>query len=87
MYVMQSIELIRQFLNERLGANPDQVVNEALLVDLGVDSLMLAELMFEAEDRLGITIDSDVTIPKSVGEMVGLIDTLLAAKAAKVSGA
>ncbi len=31
-----------------------------LLADLGVDSLMLAELMFEAEDNLGINIDSNV---------------------------
>jgi len=82
MYAMQSTELIRQFLHDRLGAAPESVVPGALLADLGVDSLMLAELMFEAEDRLGISIDSSVAIPKSVGEMVSLIDSLRAAKAA-----
>mgnify|MGYP003508975193 FL=1 len=82
---MQSTELIRQFLHERVGTPHDQVVNDALLDDLGVDSLMLAELMFEAEDRLGISIDSNVTVPKTVGNMVQLIDTLLAAKAAKAA--
>ena len=81
MYAMQSTELIRQFLHERLGADPALVVNEAPLADLGVDSLMLAELMFEAEDRLGISIGSDVAPPKTVGDMVTLIDALLAAKA------
>ncbi|AOW12886.1 phosphopantetheine-binding protein [Hydrogenophaga crassostreae] len=81
MYVMQSIELIAKFLNDRLGAEREQVVESAVLVDLGVDSLMLAELMFEAEDNLGISIDSDVEIPKTVGEMVTLLDGLLAAKA------
>jgi len=81
MYAMQSTELIRQFLHDRLGAAPGAVVPDALLADLGVDSLMLAELMFEAEDRLGISIDSTVAIPKSVGEMVKLIDSLRAAKA------
>jgi acyl carrier protein len=85
MYAMQSTELIRQFLHERVGTNPEQVVNDALLADLGVDSLMLAELMFEAEDRLGIAIDSNVSIPRSVGDMVQLIDGLLAAKAAKAA--
>lgn len=85
MYAMQSTELIRQFLHERVGTPHDQVVDDALLADLGVDSLMLAELMFEAEDRLGISIDSNVTIPKTVGNMVQLIDTLLAAKAAKAA--
>jgi len=83
MYAMQSTELIRQFLHERVGTHPDQVVDAALLADLGVDSLMLAELMFEAEDRLGISIDSNVTVPKTVGDMVRLIDNLRAAKAAQ----
>jgi acyl carrier protein len=83
MYAMQSTELIRQFLHERLGADPLQVVNEAQLADLGVDSLMLAELMFEAEDRLGISIDSTVKAPRTVGDMVALIESLQAAKAAR----
>jgi acyl carrier protein len=87
MYAMQPTELIRQFLHERVGTHPEQVVDDALLADLGVDSLMLAELMFEAEDRLGIAIDSNVTMPKSVGDMVQLIDSLLAAKAAKAAQA
>lgn len=81
MYAMQSIELIRKFLLDRVGAEAERVVPSASLVDLGVDSLMLAELMFEAEDRLDITIDSDVAIPKTVGDMVALLDGLLAAKA------
>lgn len=83
MYVMPSTELIRQFLHERVGTSPDRVVSDALLADLGVDSLMLAELMFEAEDRLGISIGSDITVPKTVGDMVRQIDALLDAKADK----
>ena len=83
MYAMQSTELIHQFLHERLGVDPQQVVSGARLADLGVDSLMLAELMFEAEDRLGIAIDSSVTAPKTVGDMVALIESLQAAKAAR----
>lgn len=78
MYAMQSRELVRQFLHERLGVDPAQVVNDALLADLGVDSLMLAELMFEAEDRLGISIGSDVAEPRTVGELLSLIDSLQA---------
>lgn len=81
MNAMQSTELICQFLQDRLGVSPDAMVSGALLVDLGVDSLMLAELLFEAEDRLGISIGSHVATPKSLGEMVALIDTLRAAKA------
>jgi acyl carrier protein len=43
---------------------------------------MLAELMFEAEDNLGISIESDVIPPKTLGEMVALIDGLVAQKKA-----
>ena len=79
---MDSTELIRKFLSDRTGAEPAKVVEDALLVDLGVDSLMLAELMFEAEDRLGITIDLEPNqaMPQTVGEMKKIIDDLLAAK-------
>lgn len=81
MYAMQSIDLIAKFIHDRLGVEREKVVESALLADLGVDSLMLAELMFEAEDHLGIQIESSVEIPKTVGEMVGLLNSLLAAKA------
>ena len=81
MYAMQSTELIHTFLHERVGADPLQIVDGALLADLGVDSLLLAEMMFEAEDRLGISIAADVRVPKTVGEMVSLIDALLTEKA------
>jgi acyl carrier protein len=87
MYAMQPTELIRQFLNERLGVAPETVVDEALLSNLGVDSLMLAELMFEAEDRLGISIHSSIDAPRTVGDMVTLIETLLADKATKAAQA
>lgn len=79
-FLMSSTELIRTFLTDRLGVEPDQVTPEALLAELGVDSLMLAELMFEAEDRLGIEIPSDVQPPKTVAEMQSVIDSLAALK-------
>lgn len=51
---MDSIGLIREFLKDRLGVEPDSVVPPAPLADLGVDSLMMLELMFEFEDRFDI---------------------------------
>jgi acyl carrier protein len=77
---MSSTDLIRTFLTDRLGVQPDQVTPEALLAELGVDSLMLAELMFEAEDRLGIEIPSDVQPPRTVADMQSVIDSLAALK-------
>lgn len=73
---MDSLGLIREFLHDRLGIAPDKVIPEAPLDDLGVDSLMLLELMFEFEDRFGITLSKDLKSPKTVGEMAALMDRL-----------
>ncbi len=74
---MDSIGLIREFLKDRLGVDPEKVVPEAPLADLGVDSLMLLELMFEFEDRFGIKLTNDLETPKSVGQMAALMDGLI----------
>ena len=75
---MDSIGLIRDFLKDRLGVEPENVVPGMPLADLGVDSLMLLELMFEFEDRFEIKIDNDVAAPKTVGDMIALMDGLIA---------
>ena len=77
---MKSIELIRNFLNARQGVESSKVVPEALLADLGVDSLMMLELMFEFEDKLGITLPKDLKSPQTVSEMVTLMDGLIASQ-------
>ena len=73
---MESLGLIREFLQDRLGVAPDLVVSNAQLDSLGVDSLMMLELMFEFEDRFGINLSKDLKSPKTVGEMVTLMDRL-----------
>jgi acyl carrier protein len=73
---MDSLGLIREFLHDRLGVAPEQVVPEASLAVLGVDSLMLLELMFEFEDRFGITLSKNLKSPKTIGEMTALMDRL-----------
>lgn len=77
---MDSIGLIREFLKDRLGVEPDKIVPEADLAELGVDSLMMLELMFEFEDRFGIKLSNDLQPPKTVSEMVALMDGLIAAQ-------
>jgi acyl carrier protein len=74
---MESIGLIREFLKDRLGVEPESVVSAALLAELGVDSLMMLELMFEFEDRFGFKLSRDLKTPRTVGEMVTLMDGLI----------
>jgi len=75
---MESIGLIRDFLKDRLGVEPENVVPGAALAELGVDSLMMLELMFEFEDHFGIKLSRDIKTPRTVGEMVSLMDGLIA---------
>ena len=53
---MDSLTLIREFLDSRLEIAPETVLPESKLDDLNVDSLMLAEIMFEFEDRFNLTL-------------------------------
>lgn len=77
---MNSLGLIQDFLQERLGVDADRVVPEARLVALGVDSLMMLELIFAFEDQFGIKLPSDTKSPQTVGAMVALMDGLLAGR-------
>ena len=77
---MKPIELIRNFLNTRQGVESEKIVPETLLADLGVDSLMMLELVFEFEDQFGIALPEDLKSPRTVGEMVTLMDGLIASQ-------
>lgn len=74
---MSSIVLIREFLQDRLGIEPEKVVPEAPLAVLGVDSLMMLELIFEFEDRFAIKLARGLKTPRTVGEMAALMDGLI----------
>lgn len=75
---MKSIELIRTFLHERQGVEPEKILPETALADLGVDSLMMLELVFEFEDQFGISLPEDLKTPGSVGDMAAVMDSLVA---------
>jgi len=78
--LMNSLTVIREFLDGRLGVPPEQVVPEATLAALGVDSLMMLELVFEFEDRFGVALDKNLKSPKTVGDMVALMERLRSEK-------
>lgn len=70
---------MRDFLAERLEIPGEKVVPEAKLADLGVDSLMFAEMLFELEDRAKTELDirSAEALPETVGDLVALIEAHL----------
>ncbi len=86
---VDTLQLVKDFLAERLEVPGDKVVPEAELSDLGVDSLMFAEMLFEFEDRAKVNIDitSGEVLPKTVADLVTLIDAHLSQAAPAAGGA
>jgi acyl carrier protein len=74
--------LLSEFLQKRENIDPARVTPEASLDELKVDSLLLLELLFEFEDKLGVSIPHDIPPPKTVGDLLGIVDGLKAGKGA-----
>lgn len=74
---MDSLTLIRDFLRDRLDVAPERTQPEVPLADLGVDSLMLLELIFEFEDRFDVKLSQDMKPPHTVGDLVAQMDQLI----------
>ena len=55
---------------------------EATLADLGLDSLAIAELMFDVADKYDIDIPDDRSNFTTLGEAVALVDEFVQAKGA-----
>src|SRR5439155_25416469 len=73
-----NLTVLSEFLHKRENIDPARVTPEALLEELKVDSLMLLELLFEFEDRLGVKVPQDIPRPKTVGDLLGIVDRVTA---------
>ena len=77
-----NLAVLSAFLHKAQKIDPALVTPEALLEDLKVDSLLLLELLFEFEDRLGVSIPQDIERPKTVADLLGIVEKLQAGKGA-----
>jgi len=75
-----NLTVLGEFLHKRDNIDPARVTREASLEELKVDSLLLLEVLFEFEDRLGIKIPRDIRRPKTVGDLLEIVDKLQAGK-------
>ena len=57
---------------------PEALALTAPLEDLGIDSLGLAELLFNVEDELRITLPPEAVELETVGDVVRYLDDLIA---------
>ena len=81
---MNTLEMLQDLLIKDHALTREQLTPEVELSTLGIDSLALIELMFQVEDRFGISLPDDkVPDMVTVGDVATFIDGLLMAAPAK----
>lgn len=69
-------ELLLLF-GDTFGIAEEKLLPGATLESLGLDSLAVIEFMFQIEDKFGIRIPDQANPPRTLDEMMQLIDPLM----------
>lgn len=73
---------IVELLVEKYGVDAERASEDATMADLGLDSLSVAELVFDIEDLFELVIDTADAEFSTLGEAAALVDRLIEAKGA-----
>ncbi|QWD07911.1 acyl carrier protein [Polynucleobacter paneuropaeus] len=76
---MSNIALItmQDLLKERLGIDKERVTLDASLEDLGIDSLMQIELLFDFEDKYKVKIPDLTEKPTTIGDLIAIVEPFI----------
>ena len=72
-----ALENMQDLLHERLGIDKREVTAEVLLEDLGIDSLMQIELLFDFEEKYKVKIPDTSSRPKTIGELLKIVEPFM----------
>ena len=75
-----TLEQLRAILIRDYKLAPEALTLDAPLEGLGIDSLGVAELLFNVEDEFKITLPPESVVLPTLGDVVGFIDALIAAQ-------
>jgi acyl carrier protein len=78
--LMNTLELLREFVKKHADNPPENITLDSKLLEIGIDSLNLLELLFEAEEKFGIRFPNDLPQPETVGQLIEIFDKLQKAK-------
>jgi acyl carrier protein len=79
-----TFEKLKTILIREYHLTPDLVTPEATLEELNIDSLGIAELLFNVEDEFQIALPPEPAQLLNVGDVVRYIDALVVAQHARV---
>ncbi|MGH8796534.1 MAG: acyl carrier protein [Caldimonas sp.] len=82
-----TLERLREILVKDYRLDPEKLTLEAPLEGLGIDSLGVAELLFNVEDEFAITLPAEPVLLPTIGDVVHYIDALVAAQHGEVASA
>ncbi len=71
-------ERLRAILVKDYKLEPERVTLDAPLEALGIDSLELAEMLFNVEDEFHVILPSEAVELPTIGDVVAFIDGLIA---------
>jgi acyl carrier protein len=72
--------MVSNAIAKKLEIDVATIKPESSLEELGLDSLDTFDIIFEAEDKLGIKVPNDQVDVKTIQDMTNLLDQLLAKK-------
>ena len=72
--------MVSNAIAKKLEIDVATIKPESTLEELGLDSLDTFDIIFEAEDTLGIKVPNDQVDVKTIQDMTNLLDQLLAKK-------
>lgn len=72
-----ALETMQGLLFERLGITPELVTLNSSLEDLGIDSLMQIELLFDFEDKYKIKVPDVTTKPVTIGDLIAIVEPFI----------
>jgi acyl carrier protein len=72
-----ALETMQTLLHERLGIDKDKVALDSSLEDLGIDSLMQIELLFDFEDKYKVKIPDISEKPTTISELLAVIEPFI----------
>ena len=79
---MSSLEELKSIIQTKFGLDPSAIDAHASIREQGLDSLALAELLFEIEDRLHIDLPNDDASIDTLAQLAEWVDRIRAEKAA-----
>ena len=77
---MSAYSYLAEVLTDKYDVDGDKIRPEATLADLGLDSRMVVEFLFDVEDEFDIEVPDDRAKFETLNEAAALIDELIEAK-------